>query len=112
MGQTGRQLHTGLGGRDTGKGAKMSHVFADSQQHSFFVNRLLISTACQQAVSARLVLANQRQIKDRSRECWSDVNCLIGSDAVRDLGKRNLNTNLSPQVVAIVTFVRLEARVR
>ncbi len=60
LGQTSRQCHAGLGGRDVGKRAEMSHIFADNQQHGFFPNRLLIGPACQQAMSARLVSANQR----------------------------------------------------
>src|SRR5258708_37139137 len=61
---------------------------------------------------AALVLAKQSEIGKRSPKSWSDVNCLIGSDAVRDLGKRNLNTDLSLQVVAIDTFIRLKSRMR
>jgi len=41
------EFHARFGGRDAGKSAKMSHIFADSQQHSFFANRLLVSAACQ-----------------------------------------------------------------
>src|SRR5580698_3979361 len=87
----------------------MSHVLADSQQHSFFADGLFIGASRQQMMPTGFVLMNQRQIENRSRECWSDMNCLIGSDAVRN--DRGLYAELSLCVVSRDRVAGIEVRV-
>src|SRR5580704_9042348 len=86
----------------------MRHVFADSQQDGFFAYGLFISASCQQAVAALLVLTNQGQIENGSRECWSDMDGLIWTYVVRD--DRGLYPELGLCVVSRDRVAGIKAR--
>src|SRR5689334_17957204 len=84
MGQALGQCYAGLSSRDAGERAKMCHILTDRQQHGFFADGLFIGTSCQKAVSALLILADQRQIENRSREYWPYMDGLIRTNLMGD----------------------------